>query len=254
MRQGAGAWTYLIHAPTLWIPLAILCGATLIFRLTDADLRISRLFFPDAHSATEPLWPLGLREPWHWLYHFGVLPAWILGAGGLAVWLASWFWSKLLKYRDAGLFFALLLALGPGLLINGIFKPYWGRPRPNNTIPFGGPNEFLPVWTKGEGVANMSFPSGHASMGFYLMAPAFVLYRRRPGWAAAFLALGLLGGGLMGLTRIVAGSHFASDVLWSAGFVYFTGLGLAWLFGFGREPQGEREQGAGSREQSYVNI
>ncbi|WP_321495089.1 hypothetical protein [uncultured Desulfobacter sp.] len=31
----------------------------------------------------------------------------------------------------------------------------------------------------------------------------------------------------MGLGRIVQGAHFASDVLWSAGFVYYTGLSLA---------------------------
>jgi lipid A 4'-phosphatase len=141
------------------------------------------------------------------------------------------------------LFLALMLALGPGLLINGIFKPLWNRPRPYNTVPFGGENEFLPVLSIGGRPANFSFPSGHASMGFYLMAPAFVLYRRRPRWAACFLLIGLAAGTLMGLTRIVAGSHFASDVLWSAGVVYFTGLGLVPLFDFGRERQDANECG-----------
>ena len=70
-------------------------------------------------------------------------------------------------------------------------------------------------------------------MGFYLMAPAFVLYRRHRRAAAEFFALGLAGGTIMGVARIVAGSHFASDVVWSAGIVYFTGLALAAVFHFG---------------------
>ena len=36
-------------------------------------------------------------------------------------------------------------------------------------------------------------------MGFYLMAPAFVCYRRWPRTAAVFLLLGLFAGGVIGL-------------------------------------------------------
>jgi lipid A 4'-phosphatase len=241
LRRGEKTWSYVVQTPTLWIPLVILIGATLVFRFTNADVVISRPFHDFSPSPKTP-WPLGYEQPWHWLYRFGVLPGWFLGVGGLAITVAGCFWSKLRQYRDAGLFFALMLALGPGLLINSVLKPYWGRPRPHRTIPFGGPSEFLPVWSKGEGAENLSFPSGHASMGFYLMAPAFVLYRRRPRWATAFLCLGLGCGALMGLTRIVAGSHFASDVLWSAGIVYFTGLGLSALFRFGERSEA-RDQG-----------
>ena len=56
------------------------------------------------------------------------------------------------------------------------------------------------------------------------MAPAFFLYRRRNGWALAFLLLGLFAGCLIGMARMAAGGHFASDVIWAGGFVYFTGL------------------------------
>ena len=51
--------------------------------------------------------------------------------------------------RDPGLFFALMLAIGPGVIVNGVFKPFWGRPRPHDTIPFGGERDFLPVFQKG---------------------------------------------------------------------------------------------------------
>jgi membrane-associated PAP2 superfamily phosphatase len=74
-------------------------------------------------------------------------------------------------------------------------------------------------------------------MGFYLMAPAFLLYPRRRGLAGAFLGLGLLGGGLMGMARIVQGGHFLSDIVWSGGIVYLTGLFLSCLITWNREPR-----------------
>ena len=225
----------MIKRPAIWIPLVLLLTATVIFRFTDADLILSRSYYEYSVASEESQshWPLTVAQPWRSLYELGVYPAWFIGLGGLLMALASLFWSKLKPYRDAGLFFVLMLALGPGLLVNGIFKPYWGRPRPYQTILFGGTREYLPVGDMGKRLEGASFPSGHASMGFYLMAPGFVLYRRRPGWAVMFFALGLVGGTIMGMARIVAGSHFASDVVWSAGMVYFTGLGLSALFHFG---------------------
>jgi lipid A 4'-phosphatase len=228
-------FNYLRKTPSLWIPLALLILATTIFRITNVDLMLSRLFFEDNSSAAASgsHWPLRIVQPWISLYYWGIYPAWIIGVGGLLVAVISLFWVRLRPYRNAGLFFFLMLALGPGLLINGIFKPYWGRPRPHDTIPFSGQQPYLPVGDMGTTGFGASFPSGHASMGFYLMAPGFVLYRRWPKVAAMFFALGLSGGIIMGMARIVAGSHFASDVVWSAGIVYFTGLGLSALFRFG---------------------
>ena len=181
--------------------------------------------------------PHGEEQPWKVLYDWGVYPAWILGCGGMAVWVVSFFWTKLEAWRDPGLFFALLLIVGPGILVNCVFKPYWSRPRPHATPSSRStaPRDFVPVWQRGFGEEDSSFPSGHAAMGFYLMAPAFVCYRRRPWLAAGFLLLGLACGGVIGLARIVAGCHFPSDVLWAGGIVYFTALVLAAPFRFGCE-------------------
>jgi lipid A 4'-phosphatase len=230
-----GIFRYAIRTPHLWIPLVLLLLATIIFRFTDVDLLLSQPFYVNQSYSThsDSHWPLRIAEPWKSLYYLGIYPAWIMGTGGLLVAAVSLFSLKLKPYRDAGLFLALMLALGPGLLINGIFKPYWGRPRPHDTIPFRGQQQYLPVGDIGTSAEGASFPSGHASMGFYLMAPGFVFYRSRRRLAMMFFALGITGGMLMGLARIVAGSHFASDVVWSAGIVYFTGLALSALFRFG---------------------
>jgi lipid A 4'-phosphatase len=225
-----------MRLPAVWIPALVLITLTAVFRFTDADLAGVRPFFAGCTPGdTFPdRWPLMLKFPWKTLYDWGYYPAWILGCGGLVVWLASFVWQKLEPWRDPGLFYGLLLLIGPGVLVNGVLKPYWGRPRPNAVIEFGGQREFLPVWQWGGGQEESSFPSGHASMGFYLMAPAFVYYRRRPRLALAFLLLGLASGCIIGLARMVAGGHFPSDVLWAGGIVYLLALVIAAPFGFGR--------------------
>ncbi len=65
-------------------------------------------------------------------------------------------------------------------------------------------------------------------MGFFLMTPFFIFRKRARRRAVAFLTLGIGCGLLIGLGRMIQGGHFASDVMWSGGFVYFCGLGLAY--------------------------
>jgi membrane-associated PAP2 superfamily phosphatase len=234
-ETAANVFRYVRQTPALWVPLAFFGVCTVVFRFTDADITLARLFF---HEEAGVRFPLGQTQPWLALYDYGICPAWILGCGGLAVWLLAFAVKRLRPIRDEGLFLFLMLILGPGVLVNCVSKPYCGRPRPHLTKMFGGTKDFLPVLATGENLAGNcnSFPSGHASMGFYLMAPAFVLYRRRNGWAAFFLILGITAGLVIGIARMAAGAHFASDVLWAGGFVYFTGLALAGVFRF--DPRG----------------
>ena len=224
-----------MERPSIWIPVLLLLTATAIFRFTNVDLILSRPFFVQQNLPldSEAHWPLKIAQPWKSLYEFGVYPAWVIGLGGLFVFFVSFFLSKLKPYRDAGLFLALARHRA-GFADKRRLQAVLGTSAPNQTIPFGGQDEYLPVGEIGRLPEGALFPSGHASMGFYLMTPAFLFYRRRPCVAAAFFALGLAGGTIMGVARIVAGSHFASDVVWSAGMVYFIGLALAALFRFGK--------------------
>jgi len=228
--------------PPLVAPLVILVLGTALFRLSHADVAISQWFYGGGSGYG---WPLLGAEPWRSIYRYGVVPAWVLAVGGLVVALLSFGFWRFRRWRRAGLFLALLLLLGPGLLVNALLKPHWMRPRPSQTAAFGGPQQFEPVWDMGQSTQSRSFPSGHASMGFYLMAPAFLFYRRRRRLAVAFFAAGLAGGMLLGLTRIVQGGHFASDILWSAGCVYLAGLLLYVLLRFheNRAPAPQRDQG-----------
>jgi lipid A 4'-phosphatase len=242
--------------PAVWAPALVLAAATLAFRWNGgaADLALVRPFYSAeaAGSDTDACWPLKFAQPWKSLYDWGEYPALLLGCGGLVVWIVSFWWTRIDRWRDPGLFLALVLIIGPGIIVNGLIKPCWARPRPNGTVPFDGPSQFVPVWQLGQGKDDWSFPSGHAAMGFYLMAPAFFCSRRRPALAAGFLLFGLASGTVMGLARVVAGCHFPSDVLWSGGIVYFTALLLAAPFRFGRV--GGAQSSVVSSQSSVVGL
>ena len=216
---------------TIFIPFLVLIIGTFAFRHTNLDITISRLFYiPEIGFFKKD------SNPWIFLYHYGCFPGFLLALSGLFLFVIGLFSKKIIRYRKIGLFLALLMVIGPGLIVNSTFKEHWGRPRPREITKFGGEKPFLTVWEKKKTSEGSSFPSGHASVGYFLFAPFFFLSRtKKKGWSIFFLFLGLGYGTLMGIGRIAQGAHFASDVLWSAGFVYFTGVGLYYLLRFDKD-------------------
>jgi membrane-associated phospholipid phosphatase len=103
------------------------------------------------------------------------------------------------------------LVVGPGLIVNGILKAHWGRPRPWMTEDFGGWLSFVEAGTKTDlCAANCSFVSGEAAAAGWLMCLALLLAVRRYVWTA--LAVGLISIIMAGL-RIAFGAHYLSDVV-----------------------------------------
>lgn len=204
----------------------ILVAATALITLTDLDRETARLFYLQGNGFVA-----GDRLPWRALYRYGEWPALLLAAGALFCLTTGFVWTRLRSYRQASLFLLLVYLLGPGLLVNGILKTHWDRPRPVDVVDFGGARPFVSLSTPSfNGPEGRSFPSGHASVAFYLASPWFLLRSTRRRAARLWLGAGLAYGGLVSLTRMVQGAHFLSDVLWSWGIVHLLGLLLAhWL-------------------------
>ena len=113
-----------------------------------------------------------------------------------------------------GLFLATSLALGPGLVVNTLLKDHWGRARPHQIVEFGGNAHFSPaVLLSDQCARNCSFPSGHAALGFWLVAIAMVM---PTAWRRIAMPIALGVGVLIGLMRIAQGAHFLSDVIAAA--------------------------------------
>jgi membrane-associated PAP2 superfamily phosphatase len=211
------------------LPVALLILATIAIAATNADLKVSSLFCIGGN------WPVGDQQPWHLLYLLDRGPSIALGVCGLGAALIGGIYKQRRSWIRPGLFLVILLAIGPGIIVNVVFKDYWGRPRPREIVQFGGKKEFLQPWQKGIAHQGRSFPSGHSSAAFYLAAPYFVFRRRKPRAAAWWLTGGLIFGILMSIARIAQGGHFLSDNLWAWGMVHLTAVALYYLLRLDRD-------------------
>lgn len=184
---------------------------TALFASTDLDVRAMMPFYRP--GASDP-WPLAHRLLFRLFY--GSAP-WItasLALAGTGLLVAGLARRGARRLRLHGLFILLAVALGPGLLVNGILKDHWGRPRPRQVQALGGDYPYVPPLLRGA-TPGKSFPCGHCSVAFLYGLGWWILRRRRPVLAGVSLAAGLALGTLLGLGRMAAGAHFLSDALWS---------------------------------------
>lgn len=190
---------------------------TVLFAATTLDIAAARAFYsadPRDH------WPRGREMPWSLLYRSAPPITASLVLGALAA-LAFGVARKRDAWRRNAIFVLLSVVIGPGLVVNALFKDHWERPRPREIVEFGGQLPYAAAPLRGAG--GKSFPCGHCSVGFLYALGWWIWRRRTPRWAAASLAVGLFAGMALGLGRMAAGGHFLSDVVWSA----FLALGFA---------------------------
>lgn len=186
----------------------VILGSFLILSLLvtafpTVDLHISGFFF-DGSSFP--------REQWQMLVHVGL--TYFLWLSMSAV-VALYAYNRLLKRSVGGVdgkrvvYLLLVLVLGAGLIVNVGLKDNFGRARPKEVVEFGGTKHFTPAYfVSRECNTNCSFSSGDAAGGFFAIALALALSRRRATFAAAVAV-----GALVSFARISSGAHFFSDTL-----------------------------------------
>jgi lipid A 4'-phosphatase len=103
--------------------------------------------------------------------------------------------------------------LGPGLLIEGVFKNVVGRPRPVQVFEFGGTDQYKGPFHVGPAPStHKSFVSSHAAAGFALMSLGLTC---SPLWRRRWLLIGIVAGGVIGAGRMMQGGHFLSDIIFA---------------------------------------
>ncbi|WP_459556283.1 phosphatase PAP2 family protein [Lacunimicrobium album] len=206
------------------ILITILLGCVCSFPLIEwlsLDLYVSSLFYsPDTNS-----WRCCDQQPFSFIDHASV---WLTTTVAICC-VTFYFVTSIVQSNSwqnrASLIMTLVVLTGPVLLINGVMKPTFSRARPREVQEFGGNMVHTPAWhLSSSPYRNSSFPSGHSSVGFYLIAPAFLIQRNRVRFLA-FILLGISFGGIVGFSRIAQGGHFLSDVVCSM-FVMTT---VSWL-------------------------
>ena len=203
--------------------LVAACAGLLLFAIFAngrLDMAAMRFFFD---STGLDHWPRGRERPWSIFYDAAPWITASLILGGLGASALAFLRRDGTLQRQA-VFVVASVVVGPGLLVNGLFKDHWERPRPRDVVELGGTRHYSAAPLRGEG--GKSFPCGHCSVGF-LYALGWWVWRRRLTWALASLGTGLVVGSALGIGRMAAGGHFPSDIAWSA----FIAFGVAhWLY------------------------
>jgi lipid A 4'-phosphatase len=204
IREYPGRW-----ALALLLVLTVVPGLT----MPGVDLSLSGRFYQPGIGFT---WDAegGLE------FVRSAAPDIIIGSFGLCVllWVAGLFNVRLpVRMTSPRIIFLLSsLLIGPGLIVEGILKPVWGRARPKDIDVFGGEQTYtLPWQVANECAHNCSFASGHVAVAFWLTAYAYLLPRR---WRLAGMGAGVAVGLGMGWVRVSQGAHFFSDAI-AAGLV-----------------------------------
>jgi lipid A 4'-phosphatase len=187
----------------------LLVGVLLCLLFPSLDLGVSGLFYtPGAGFEIHGAWYE--RVVYHSIEY--LLP--LVGLGLILAWVygrrAAPQAPKLVTGRQLT-FLLVLLAVGPGLIVNQGMKENWGRSRPAQLVEFGRDKQFTRAFELSD-QGGKSFPSGHAAAASYLVVVAFSIAVRRRRW----LKLALAYAAAVGVARIASGGHFLSDVLVSA--------------------------------------
>ncbi len=193
----------------------VLCGfaGTLFLDLWGIDQAWTSRFY--VQGGPNGGWIHGREQPWAGLYDYGNVPTILLALGAFIVYAAPRLRSAHPRIARACLVVVLTVILGPGLIVNGILKPYWGRPRPADVSLYGGSSEFRRVWPPDLGGAGRSFTCGHCSMAF-AFSSGVAFSPMSPALGVGALVGGVMYGVVMSYARIAQGGHFPTDCLWSA--------------------------------------
>lgn len=207
-----------IEKPLLVALCATLACLALFALWPDLDLIVAGKFFDAGHFIGRTRLGAAFR------ILFYDAPYAILGLMLIAYFLRRCGMTRRGPDGRAILFLLASLALGPGLLVNGVLKENSHRPRPEQTVEFGGRWQFRPFEKfDGECRRNCSFVSGEVATSAWTLAPALLA-------PPPFRVLAV--GAALGFTaataalRLSFGGHYLSDVLLAALFTFLIVLGF----------------------------
>jgi membrane-associated PAP2 superfamily phosphatase len=182
------------------------------------DLQIESYFFEHSHFSQNSFY--------NFIFDYGSFPGEIVGILSFIILILSFISKKWAHWRSSVLVMVLTILIGAGFIVHAVLKDHWGRPRPRQTIEFGGKQVYRPYYSPNffhQPEPSKSFPCGHASMGFCFFALVMLGKRfgHRPlaitGWGTS-----LIFGGILSLARMAQGGHFFSDVLMTALIMWLT--------------------------------
>ncbi|MBP39980.1 MAG: hypothetical protein CL726_11850 [Chloroflexi bacterium] len=141
--------------------------------------------------------------------------------------------DKIRQYRKHGLILILLIVAE--ILIVNVLKVLWARPRMRSVESIEQFQHWFqingPTWDN----ELKSFPSGHTSNAFAVIAYSMFIPETRRLYVKLFLIGALTWGSLVALSRVIRGDHFLSDVVVGGYITVFLFYLLSQLFQMKRD-------------------
>jgi len=208
---------------TLWPAVALLCAAFAVFELTNADVAVQdRLYDFAAHR-----WLIDAHAPLPREVFYTGPKAALIALGSalfvLALTPERWRWRGRFAEPARRHLWVALLTLGGVPAAIGQVKAVTNVFSPSEIRRYGGDVRYVRVIEPFPAAdrparAGRSFPAGHASGGFALVALSG-LARTRRGQIAG-IVLGGVAGGAMGFYQMAKGAHYLSHTLVTALLVW----------------------------------
>lgn len=212
-------------SPKIWIPIVLFL--VYVPMSSFLDLQIATFFANVQHKFHPPSWT------WT-VYRYGLIPGQLLFVVSFCTLCVGIFFWRKSPVTKASLYLSLTLVIGSGGVGHAMLKQFWPRPRPKQSILFGGKYPYLPLWKPYTGNKDRnlrSLPSGHATMGFYFFALYFVGKRYQKRWLACTgMLVAILLGGLLGWIRMAQGGHYFSDIVVSCLIMWLSAAVLDTFF------------------------
>jgi lipid A 4'-phosphatase len=179
-------------------------SSLLFMAFPDIDLYVSGMFSHDSFHLGRQWWTMLMHESLGYVLCLSM-------ATVLGLYVCNKLWKTNLCEVDGKrvLYLFLVLLLGAGLIVNVVLKDGVGRARPRDIAEFGGSKLYTPPFVVSrECNKNCSFSSGEAAGGFFTLALALALCRRR----RVFISAACFGA-FVSFCRVASGAHFFSDTV-----------------------------------------
>lgn len=204
----------------LMVLLGVLVAALLLFRAFPAiDIFFSEPFFTEQACAKavegvrcgrfnlvfDPFWRF-VRTVGH------ETPIYLMA--GICIhmtWLMMFNPNKIMADIYPPMVAIISALLGPLLVVNLMLKEYWGRPRPFQTLYFGGDKPYVaPGDISAHCESNCSFVSGEAAAAFWVLALMFYFAGKS---RTRFVIVAAVLAAFFSMLRVSFGRHYISDVV-----------------------------------------
>lgn len=213
---------------SIWLLVIFGLSALLFILKPEVDIAVSSVFYRE----TDGFW-LGQDDLLSAYRNIFIVVSIALAVLSFILWTISYWRGPIfgIGYR-VWAFITLLYVLGPGLLVNGIFKSMFGRARPADVSDFGGDGLFTRAFEVADQCqSNCSFVSGEGSSATAFFISVFTLSFFVTNKTARYLivALAFIAALIAATLRVMKGRHFISDTVFSVLIVSMVAALLSWF-------------------------